>query len=103
MLATAAPLRAQEMGTSSTDSLVLRALDLEDSKPRDAAVLYRRAFAGRGIGARAARPRACVHESRHGGLAASARAQRDPRRATQWRGALGAVAHADGVAARRGA
>ncbi len=45
-LTIAAPLRAQEMGTSSTDSLVLRALDLEDTKPRDAAVLYRRAFAG---------------------------------------------------------
>ncbi len=40
------PLGAQEMGATSTDSLVLRALDLEDGKPRDAAVLYRRAFAG---------------------------------------------------------
>jgi hypothetical protein len=38
-----APLAcAQEV----TDSLVLRALDLEDTKPRDAAVLYRRALAG---------------------------------------------------------
>lgn len=40
------PLGAQEMGATSADSLVLRALDLEDGKPRDAAVLYRRAFAG---------------------------------------------------------
>ena len=47
MLATALPVRAQESsGTSTTDTLVLRALDLEDSKPRDAAALYRRAFAG---------------------------------------------------------
>ena len=46
VLATAVTARAQEGGTSSTDTLVLRALDLEDSKPRDAAVLYRRAFAG---------------------------------------------------------
>ena len=46
LLATAHPARAQEGGTSSTDTLVLRALDLEDSKPREAAVLYRRAFAG---------------------------------------------------------
>ena len=46
VLATAAPARAQESGTSSADTLVLRAIDLEDSKPRDAAVLYRRAFAG---------------------------------------------------------
>ena len=45
-LTTAMPARAQEGGTSSTDTLVLRALDLEDSKPRDAAALYRRAFAG---------------------------------------------------------
>ena len=45
-LATAHHARAQEGGTSSTDTLVLRALDLEDSKPRDAAVLYRRALAG---------------------------------------------------------
>ena len=45
-LATAHQARAQEGGTSSTDTLVLRALDLEDSKPRDAAVLYRRALAG---------------------------------------------------------
>ncbi len=48
VLATAAPVRAQEGGTSSTDTLVTRALDLEESKPRDAAVLYRRAFAGAG-------------------------------------------------------
>ncbi len=40
------PLDAQEMGTSTTDSLVLRALELEDGKPREAAALYRRAFAG---------------------------------------------------------
>ncbi|MES3033750.1 MAG: hypothetical protein V4813_07105 [Gemmatimonadota bacterium] len=40
------PLGAQEMGGTATDSLVLRALDLEDGKPREAAVLYRRAFAG---------------------------------------------------------
>jgi hypothetical protein len=40
------PVRAQEIGTSSADSLVLRALELEESKPRDAAALYRRAFAG---------------------------------------------------------
>ena len=40
------PLVAQELGSGGTDSLVLRALDLEDSKPREAAVLYRRAFAG---------------------------------------------------------
>ena len=46
LLATVSSLRAQELGTSSSDSLVMRALDLEDSKPRDAAVLYRRAFAG---------------------------------------------------------
>jgi hypothetical protein len=46
LLATAHPARAQEGGTSSTDTLLLRALDLEDTKPRDAAVLYRRAFAG---------------------------------------------------------
>jgi hypothetical protein len=42
----AMPLRAQESSTASNDSLVLRALDLEESKPRDAAALYRRAFAG---------------------------------------------------------
>ena len=46
LLAITMRARAQESGTSSTDTLVLRALDLEDSKPRDAAVLYRRAFAG---------------------------------------------------------
>ena len=46
VLTTAMPARAQEGGTSSTDTLLLRALDLEDSKPRDAAALYRRAFAG---------------------------------------------------------
>ena len=46
LLSASVPLRAQEMGSSTTDSLVLRALDLEESKPRDAAVLYRRAFAG---------------------------------------------------------
>jgi hypothetical protein len=45
-LATVAPLRAQEMGSSASDSLVLRALDLEESKPKDAAALYRRAFLG---------------------------------------------------------
>jgi hypothetical protein len=44
-LATATPALAQE-GSSTTDTLVLRALDLEESKPRDAAALYRRAFAG---------------------------------------------------------
>ena len=48
-LAATVPARAQELGTSTTDSLVLRALDLEDSKPRDAAVLYRRAFSGTGM------------------------------------------------------
>ncbi len=48
-LAVTVPVRAQELGTSTTDSLVLRALDLEDSKPRDAAVLYRRAFSGTGM------------------------------------------------------
>jgi len=42
-----APAHGQESsGTSATDTLVLRALDLEDSKPRDAAALYRRAFTG---------------------------------------------------------
>jgi len=46
VLACAGRLSAQEMGNSAADSLVLRALDLEDAKPRDAAVLYRRAFAG---------------------------------------------------------
>ncbi len=47
VLAVALPARAQESsGTSSTDTLVLRALDLEESKPREAAALYRRAFAG---------------------------------------------------------
>ncbi len=47
LLAVALPARAQETsGTSTTDSLVLRALDLEESKPREAAALYRRAFAG---------------------------------------------------------
>ena len=40
------PVGAQEMGTSTTDSLVLRALELEDGKPREAVALYRRAFAG---------------------------------------------------------
>jgi hypothetical protein len=49
LLAVTGPLRAQELGSSTTDSLVLRALDLEDSKPRDAAVLYRRAFSGTGM------------------------------------------------------
>ncbi len=49
LLAATVPLRAQEMGTGTSDSLVLRALDLEDSKPRDAAVLYRRAFSGTGM------------------------------------------------------
>lgn len=44
-LATARPAYAQE-GSSTNDTLVLRALDLEESKPRDAAALYRRAFAG---------------------------------------------------------
>ncbi len=39
-------MRAQELGTSATDSLVVRALALEETKPADAAVLYRRAFAG---------------------------------------------------------
>jgi len=46
LLLATVPAAAQEMGSSITDSLVLRALDLEDGKPRDAAVLYRRAFAG---------------------------------------------------------
>ncbi len=47
MLASATPARAQESsGTSTTDTLVLRALDLEDSKPREAAAMYRRAFVG---------------------------------------------------------
>jgi len=46
LLLATVPAAAQEMGSSATDSLVLRALDLEDGKPRDAAVLYRRAFAG---------------------------------------------------------
>ncbi len=46
LLLAALPLRAQEIGTSTTDSLVLRALDMEESKPREAVVLYRRAFAG---------------------------------------------------------
>jgi tetratricopeptide (TPR) repeat protein len=45
-IATASSLRAQELGTSTADTLVLRALDLEESKPREAAALYRRAFAG---------------------------------------------------------
>jgi hypothetical protein len=39
--------RAQE--TTTTDSLVLRALDLEDSKPRDAVILYRKALAGQAL------------------------------------------------------
>ena len=47
LLAVVLPARAQESsGTNTTDSLVLRALDLEESKPREAAALYRRAFAG---------------------------------------------------------
>ncbi len=49
VLAVTGPLRAQELGTAAADSLVLRALDLEDSKPRDAAVLYRRALSGTGM------------------------------------------------------
>ena len=39
-------VHAQEIGATTSDSLVLRALALEDTKPADAAVLYRRAFAG---------------------------------------------------------
>ena len=46
MFAVGVPLRAQEIGAGSTDSLVLRALELEESKPRDAAMLYRRALSG---------------------------------------------------------
>ena len=47
LLVAAMPARAQESsGTSTTDTLVLRALDLEESKPKEALVLYRRAFAG---------------------------------------------------------
>ena len=45
-LAGSVAAHAQEMGSSTTDSLVLRALDLEESKPREAAALYRRALAG---------------------------------------------------------
>ena len=45
-LAIVRPARAQESSSNTTDTLVLRALDLEESKPRDAAVLFRRAFAG---------------------------------------------------------
>ena len=46
LLATASPMCAQESGASTSDTLVMRALDLEESKPRDAAALYRRAFSG---------------------------------------------------------
>ena len=45
-LLAAAPVCAQESNGGTADSLVLRALDLEESKPKDAAALYRRAFAG---------------------------------------------------------
>ena len=46
LLATASPMCGQESGASTSDTLVMRALDLEESKPRDAAALYRRAFSG---------------------------------------------------------
>ena len=47
VLATVTPARAQESsGATTTDTLVLRALDLEEAKPKDAAALYRRAFLG---------------------------------------------------------
>ncbi len=48
VLLSVAPLRAQESsnGSSAGDTLVMRALDLEDTKPREAAVLYRRALEG---------------------------------------------------------
>ena len=44
-----APARAQESGAGTSDTLVLRALDLEERRPREAAALYRRAFAGAGM------------------------------------------------------
>ena len=43
------PARAQESGAGTSDTLVLRALDLEERKPREAAALYRRAFVGAGM------------------------------------------------------
>ena len=43
------PARAQESGAGTSDTLVLRALDLEERRPREAAALYRRAFAGAGM------------------------------------------------------
>ena len=43
------PARAQESGAGTSDTLMLRALDLEERKPREAAALYRRAFVGAGM------------------------------------------------------
>ena len=50
MLASTAPnMPAQELRNTGADSLVLRALDLEESKPREAVALYRRALAGNAL------------------------------------------------------
>jgi hypothetical protein len=43
---TRASAQESSSGVSTSDTLVMRALDLEETKPRDAAALYRRALAG---------------------------------------------------------
>ena len=49
LASTALNMPAQELRNTGADSLVLRALDLEESKPREAVALYRRALAGNAL------------------------------------------------------